>query len=403
MNRRDLFTLTAALGVAGLLPGCASGQLWAGPANPLPQGTDGDASRSAKAIASFATRLFGRLGEGNVVFSPWSIAMVLAMVREGAVGATAAELDHVLGAAAPQFGDDLATGARAILTGRGELHVGSSLWGQQGLTWQQPFLDRLEGTYAAPLRRADFRTATEPARQQINAWVGQQTAGKIPELLVPGLIDNSTRLVLVNALHFKAPWEQPLVERGSQPFTTAEGAVSVPTLAGGGIWPWLEKDGVRGTAVPCEGRDFTLAVVLPKDRTASVDATVFGEVLAASSAPVTVQLPAWKFRLKVMLTQALQQLGVRLAFDPNSADFSGMTDAERLYLSFVVHEALIEVNAKGIEAAAATAAGMAAAGAAAEPEHLVLDRPFSYALMHVPTATPLFVGRVADPTVEGSG
>lgn len=405
MNRRDLLTLAAAVGAMGLLPGCASGRPEAGPSTPpaspvlpTPGPATGDPRRAAKAVTHFATELFGRLDGGNVVFSPWSIAMVLSMVREGAVGATASELDRVLGEAAPHLGDDLATATRAILSGHGELNVGNSLWGQQGLAWKQPFLDRLDATYGAPLRQTDFRTAPEPARTQINAWISQQTAGKIPELLAPGLIDNATRLVLANALHFKAPWAQPLIERGSLPFTTSTGTVTVPTLAGGGTWPWFEQNGVRGTTLPCDGGDFALALVLPKDARAAV----FQNVLAAPAALVNVQLPAWKFRLKMLLTDALQQLGVRLAFDAKQADFSGMTDAERLYLGFLVHEALIEVNAKGIEAAAATAAGMEAAGALAEPKRLVLDRPFSYALMHVPTATPLFVGRVADPTVESS-
>jgi serpin B len=92
------------------------------------------------------------------------------------------------------------------------------------------------------------------------------------------------------------------------------------------------------------------------------------------------------------------QLAVRLAFDPNQADFSAMTTMERLSLGFVVHEALIEVNSGGIEAAAATAGGMVATGGLVDPKSLVLDRPFNYALMNVPTRTPLIVGRVADPT-----
>jgi serpin B len=153
-----------------------------------------------------------------------------------------------------------------------------------------------------------------------------------------------------------------------------------------------------------EGRDFALVVALPKDATSrgSVDPSTYAKVLEAPPAPVSVQLPAWKFRLKVKLTEILQQLGLRLAFD-DRADFSGMTTQEQLQLGFVVHEALIEVNAKGIEAAAATAGGMVATGALVDPKELVLNRPFSYALMHVATATPLFLGRVGDPSVESAG
>lgn len=408
MDRRDLLTLSAALALAAVAPGCSS----PGPGDSPSPGRSAPASTTVTpgpsfALGAFAGALLGRLAPAprNVVFSPWSIAMVLSMVREGAVGATASELDAVLGGPAPGVGDGLAAGARLMQSARGTLRVGNSLWGQQDLTWKQPFLDRLATTYGSPLRRCDYRSAPEPARRDINAWVDQQTKGKIPELLSPGLVKESTRLVLVNALHFQAPWAEPLAEAGRLPFTTGAGSVvSVPTLTGAGVWPWLAMDGLLGTAVPCEGGDFALVVVLPEDPASGtpVGGSVFAEVVGAPAVPVSVQLPAWTFRLRVLLTQVLQQLGVVLAFDPDRADFSGMTAQERLFLDFVVHEAVIEVNAKGIEAAAATAAGMAAAGAPLAPERLVLDRPFTYALVHVPTRTPLFLGQVADPTSQGS-
>jgi serpin B len=358
-------------------------------------------------LPGFAGRLYDALAPDriNLLFSPWSIAMVLSMVREGAVGATATELDTLLGGAAPGFGDDLAAGARAMQSARGTLNVANSLWGQDGLGWKPPFLSRLDGTYGAPLRQADFMTNADSARQEINQWVARQTKGKIPSLIDPGLIDAMTRLVLVNALHFKAPWMAPMGDLGRRPFAAATGhKVMIPTLSGGGSWPWLESTDATATAIPCDGGDFALVVALPKDPTSrgSVDPSTYGKVLQAPPAPVTLQMPAWKFRLKVMLTEVLQQLGLTLAFDANRADFSGMTAGERLALGFVVHEAMIEINAKGIEAAAATAGGMVATGALVNPRELVLGSPFTYALMHVATATPLFLGRVGDPSVESA-
>lgn len=406
MNRRDLLSLAAALGAGSLLPGCGSAPPVASPssaATPSPVAP----AEIAPGLPGFAGRIFGALApdQGNLVFSPWSIAMVLSMVREGAEGTTASEFDALLGGPSPAFGDSLAAGARAMQSAHGTLNVGNSLWGQKGLSWKEPFLDRLEGTYGAALRQADFRSAAEAARQQINHWVDHQTSGKIPTLLDPGVIDDTTRLVLVNALHFKAPWMQPMIELGARSFATATGhEVMVPTLAGGDTWPWLETTDAMATAIPCEGGDFALVVALPSDPTSrgSVDPSVYSRALQAPPVPVTVQLPAWKFRLKVMLTEVLKQLGLSSAFDADRADFSRMTTEERLYLGFVVHEAVIEVNAKGIEAAAATAAGMRAGAAAVDPKELLLARPFSYALMHVATATPLFLGRVGDPSVESA-
>ena len=176
----------------------------------------------------------------------------------------------------------------------------------------------------------------------------------------------------------------------------------MPTLRGHGSWPWLSNKGLSGTAIPCEGGDFALVVVLQEDATSStpISPTMFTDVLDAPAKPVSVQLPAWKFRLNIRLDDILEELGVTLAFDPNRADFSAMTADARLSLGFVVHEALIEVNAHGIEAAAATAGGMNVTSALVDPESLTLNRPFTWALMSVPTRTPLFVGRVDDPTVE---
>lgn len=404
MNRRELLSLVGFIGLGSLVQGCGSAAPHASPAAPATAEQD-EGPGAAAALAGFAGQLYAGLtpDHGNLVFSPWSIAMVLSMVREGAVGETAGELDTVLGSPWPGLGDGLAAGARALRSARGTLNYGNSLWGQRDLAWKDPFLDRLDRVYGAPLRRSDFRSDPEAARREINDWVDQQTKGKIPELLTPDLVDAAVRLVLVNALHFKAPWAEPMAEAGKLPFTTAAGAkVKVPTLAGAGTWPWLSNDELDATALPCDGGDFAMVVILPKDQTATagLNASVFGEVLAAPAMSVTVQLPAWKFKQRVLLNELLQHLGVELAFDPDRADFSAMTDQERLCLAFVVHEALIEVNAKGIEAAAATAAGMRVGSGSVLQEVLVLDRPFTYALMHVPTTTPLFLGRVADPTQQ---
>ena len=405
MNRRELLSLAAAVGAGTLLPGCGSTVPSAAPGSSTPSPVAPYAIQPG--LPGFAGRLFDALAldHTNILFSPLSIAMVLSMVREGAVGATATELDTLLGGAAPGVGDDLAAATRAMGSARGTLNVANSLWGQDGLGWKQPFLSRLEATYGAPLHQADFTTNPEAARQEINHWVARQTKGKIPELIDPGLIDAMTRLVLVNALHFKAPWEAPMAELGRRPFSAATGnKVMIPTLSGGGMWPWWESTDCSATAIPCDGGDFALVVALPKDptRSGSVDPATYGKVLQAPPASVTLQMPAWKFRLKVMLTEVLQQLGLTLAFDAARADFSGMTAEERLALGFVVHEAMIEVNAKGIEATAATAAGMRAGGALVNPKELVIGSPFTYALMHVETATPLFLGRVGDPSVESA-
>lgn len=402
MDRRSLLTLGAALAAGTLLPGCSQG---ADPRLNVSSPSGPSTSPTpviAHGLLDFAgTFLHGVAPQGtNAICSPWSIAMVLSMLREGAVGQTGTEIDQLLGGTTPQFGDQLAVGYRSMQSS-GRLEVANALWGQQALAWQQGFLNRLRDGYSAPLTQADFIGNTEQTRLAINDWVAKQTKDKIRDLLEPGLLTLDTRLVAVNALHFAAPWEVPLTEVGPLPFYQLSGeSTSVPTLSGGGFWPWLSRNGWQGTALPCEGRDFALVVVQAQhqETTKVVPGSLFADVLAAKPAQVAAQLPAWKFTFKDRLDDLLKALGLRRAFDPALADLSGMTTAERLYLGFVVHQAVIEVNAWGIEAAAATAGAAMAGAGVADPHQLVLDHWFSYALMHVPTRTPLFVGQVGDPT-----
>lgn len=399
MNRRELLLLAAGAALAG----CASPIVPSArpPASGTTTASGADAGASG-GFDAFCDALMARLAPApdDLVLSPWSIATVLAMVREGAAGTTADELTAVLGGPPPAL-------ARLLPTGAGSaLEAGNALWGQRDLTWKQPFLDRLADSFDAPLHQSDFRADPDAVRREINAWVEDRTKGKIPELLSAGMLDVSTRLVLVNAVHFAAPWHEPLAELGPRPFTTAAGRrVEVPTLAGTTLRPWWSGDGVSGSAITCEGGEYALVLVLPDDAASGgpVPVATFARVLSADPALVAVQLPAWTLRFRQELSAVLRQLGIPTAFDPRAADFSGMTDQEKLFLDFVVHEATVEVNAKGIEAAAATAGGMAAAGAPTEPRSLVLDRPFSWALMHAPTRTCLFLGRVGDPARTSVG
>jgi serpin B len=402
MDRRSLLTLGAALAAGTLLPGCSQG---GDPRLDVSSPSAASATATpviAHGLLDFAgTFLHGVAPQGtNAICSPWSIAMVLSMLREGAVGQTGTEIDQLLGGTTPQFGDQLAAGYRSMQSS-GRVTAANALWGQQSLAWQQDFLNRLRDGYSAPLTQADFIGNTEQTRLAINDWVAKQTENKIRDLLEPGLIKTETRLVAVNALHFAAPWEVPLTEVGPLPFYQLSGeSTSVPTLSGGGFWPWLSRNGWQGTALPCQGRDFALVVVKAQhqETTKVVPGSLFADVLTAKPAQVAAQLPAWKFTFKDRLDDLLKALGLRRAFDPALADLSGMTTAEQLYLGFVVHQAVIEVNAWGIEAAAATAGAVVAGAGMADPHQLVLDHWFSYALMHVPTRTPLFVGQVGDPT-----
>jgi len=403
MDRRDLFRTALALGLAAWATGCASGTpggrvdvtLGVGPTLPEPPGS-----------------LFGRLGDAlvsqlatdteNLALSPFSIGSALAMVRQGAAGGTASELDEVLGLDASTLAAAVNTTWQAMTGEEGvELDGANAIWAQRDHGWKQPYLDAL-AAFGAPLQERDIAGDPEGTRAQVNAWVKEVTHDKIPELLPPGLVTAMTRMVLVNALRFAGPWLRPLFDQGEAPFRAPGGTVQVPWLVGGGMGlPWVDGPDAAATVLPIRGGGFGLALVLPAEGTPVADvltSQTLAALLRAETAPVSVGLPKFEVRTEAALADALAAIGVRDAFDPDRADFSPMTDRERLHIGFVQHQAVVAIDEKGIEAAAATAIGMEAGGSAGPPKQLTCDRPFGYALVHLATATPLFVGVVADPS-----
>ncbi len=409
MNRRQLLALGTALAGAWLA-GCSGTPVTKNQlADAVVPPPDASAPQLTP-IDAFADALNRRLAPKatNLVWSPWSVAMVLAMLRDGAGGATASEFDKLLHADAT-FDARLADGWRRMAHATGEpLHAGNAVWAQAGPTWKQPFRDKLTAL-AASLKVVDFTMSPATVEREINAWVSDRTAKKIPELL-NGDVDASTRMVLVNAVHFKAPWQVEFAEAPGGDFRTPTKTVQTPYLQGNESFEGYRGGGWTAATVPCQNGEFDLVVALADDPAVAPSACPWPVLTgsAAASGPasahalVSLTMPAWKLRYRAKLEQILAAAGIPTAFDPTRADFSAMTADEPLYVGFVVHQATIEVTAKGIEAAAATAAGMRASGAAAEPVPLRLDRPFAYALVHRATRTPLFVGQVADPTAQES-
>lgn len=359
---------------------------------------------------------------GNLVLSPYSVAIALGMTLVGAHGRTAAEMREVLHTG--DLGDRWHKGLNAVTAGTDarageqeradgskaaiELATANQLFGQQGVAWEKDFLDLLAKEYGAGLRAVDYETAPEDARALINTWVEQQTHERIVDLVPEGMIDPSTRLVLVNAIYLKAPWEHPFEKSltAPGPFHRLDGStVSTdlmrrPDIAGG----WVSGDGFRAAVLPYAGGKLAMSVVLPDDGLfAAVEDMMtkgaFGAVLATAAAPATIDLtlPRWSFRTAVPLKDALEAMGMPTAFG-DGADFTPMTDEDLdLVIAEVLHQGFIAVDEEGTEASAATAVVMAET-AAPVAEVLVVDRPFLFLIHDAEHGTPLFVGRVADPT-----
>jgi serpin B len=357
------------------------------------------------------------------VFSPYSVAIALAMTRNGARGRTAEEMDAVLHAPPlDRFNSGLNALTRLVESRAGSvrradrskatitLDVANSLWGQHDTSWERPFLDVLKREYGAGLRVVDYRADAEAARRAINAWTADRTADKIPELLASGTLDYLTRLVLVNAIYLKAPWECPFVEGLTRPVpfrVAGGGTVASRGMSGAeGRISYATGPGWRAARLPYAGGHLAMTVVLPDGPSlAALERALDGAGLDRMLAPfptdpvVDVVLPKWRFRLAAPLNDHLRALGMRDAFD-TAADLSAMTTSERLFISLVQHETFIAVDEEGTEAAAATAVVARVTSAGPTPVPFVVDRPFLFLIHDVQSRTPLFLGRVDDPTTE---
>jgi len=374
-----------------------------------------------QAMHRFAGGLYGELSgaKGNLALSPYSVAVALGMTVNGAAGETAREMRDVLGTGElDRFNGGMNALDSAIegLAGKQKRKDGSDaelvlatanqLFGQGSTPWSAEFLDVLAKEFGAGLRTVDFEGATEQARTLINNWTAAQTRDRIPEIIPEDVLDNLTRLVLVNAIYLKAPWETPFEKSltAQRPFHTEDGeAVPVDMMTGNPYAAVARGEGWQAARLPYAGSTVAMTIVLPDaGRMDEVESAITGGGLAGfleegSPALLDLQLPRWTFRTQSPLNQTLNTLGMPTAFDPVKADFLPMTaDDTQLYISAVLHEAFIAVDEEGTEAAAATAVVMRETSA---PQYVPfhVDRPFLFVIHDVEHGTPLFLGRVADP------
>ncbi len=380
----------------------------------------------SKGMNAFGTGLYAILtksaGSGNVVFSPASIEIALAMTYAGANGDTAAEMAKALHFALQ--GDALHQGFNSLDSllesrnwqgktedGKDEgvvLKTANSLWGHKDLSFEKVFLDTLAKDYGAGMRLVDYKTAAEDARVAINKWVADQTNDKIKDLVPQGALDDMTRLVLVNAVYLDATWASQFDKAATHDgdFTTLAGpTVTASMMAQEAAFRYAKDDGWQAVELPYAHDQLAMLLVVPdQGRFAEVEARLGSGLLdraagaLADAGEVDLTMPKFKFRTQASLPAALKALGMSKAFDPLAADFSGMTTQEPLYISDVIHEAYIAVDEEGTEAAAATAVVMRTASAPAQTVQLTIDRPFLFALRDLDTGAVLFLGRVTDPT-----
>jgi serpin B len=339
------------------------------------------------AINSFTADLYGRvaLTDCNLFISPFSIHAALNMAFAGAGGETARQLAKVLHHLRPDSRSF--SSANYVVnqifdpeSAAAQLVVANALWAQAGLRLQPRFAHESAGF----LHQVDFIGSCEQARQTINAWVADQTANKIRELLGPGSLNDLTRLILTNAIYFKADWREKF-EPGltvDLPFYLANGTtVSVPTMCQTADFRAFEHERFTAINLLYEGFHLSMQVFVPRQ---TVHLPSLARTVLATNPDkwqrkmewrrVDLTLPRFRFETSVTVGATLASMGMAQAFDRHTADFSGITP-DTFWLSDVVHKTFVEVNEEGTEAAGATAAILSGGvGADYEPLVLKIDR-----------------------------
>ena len=420
---RTLALSGIAIVLAGLVAGCGSTArtdppaTTTGSASPPPAGPPvppADATAVRNGNAQFAGRLLATVVRGpqNVALSPASISQAVSMAFAGARGTTAAQIAGALDFTLPPARLSAAFAgvdhSLAAVNGPGhELDVANAMYGQAGLGFRRAFLALMARDYAAGLRTADFARDAPAARAEINAWVAAQTRGQIPQLMGPGDVDQTTRLVLVNAVYLDAQWRQPFAHGDTfpAPFQAPAGTVKVPTMHQTGVFGYVQGAGYQALELPYQGGRLAFDILLPSPGGyGSLLSRLGGEgplplLAGLRRTQVAVALPKFRLTTHVELARPLSALGMRLAFDPGRADLSGIAGIPGyLYIHAVVHEAHLSVDEAGTQAAAATGIGISGTAVPAPPRtRVIVDRPFVFVLRDTRTGAVLFMGSVANP------
>lgn len=347
----------------------------------------------------------------NIFISPASISMALAMTANGAAGETFRTIlktlqlqDMELIEINRAFAD-----LKSILENPDpevELAIANSLWSRQGVVLNEEFLQRNQDYFDAEISTLNFNLSD--AARTINRWVEKQTRGKIKEI-VEDPIDPRTFLFLINALYFYGNWSKEFdVQKTREiPFELPGGNKKKhPVMFQEGTYRYLRGEGFEAVSLPYgENRRVNMTIFLPA-RESSL-ASFYRELtpenwadwqLSFKETEGTIGLPRFTVEYEVSLTDILIDLGMECAFDPQSADFSGMRPTPpELFISEVKHKTFVDVHEKGTEAAAVTSVECRVTSVQSDRFSMIIDRPFFFAIVDQKTGAILFMGSVNEP------
>jgi serpin B len=382
--------------------------------------TQVDIKNIVKANNRFALEFYADLKNRevgkNIFFSPYSISTALAMTYEGSRGKTADEIRSVFHFPEnPNLRRQSVAAVYNLLNredAKHKLHTANALWAQKDYQLLNEFTEVVEKYYGGKVTNVDFAGATEEARRMINSWVEDQTNNKIKDLFPKNSLNPLTRLALTNAIYFKGNWVKQFEKNQTrdEDFRVSETKkVKVPMMRRtdrNAMFNYAETENLQILEMLYEGKELSMLVLLPKNHTIkSLEESLTVENLnqwknVLEKQRVDVYIPKFTFDSKYFLNENLKEMGMPLAFIPpnqsEGADFSGISGEKDLYIQLVVHQAFIDVDEEGTEAAAATGVGIGIVSIEIVPVFRA-DRPFIFLIQERETGIILFMGRVVNP------
>lgn len=393
---------------------------------------------------SVATKAINALGidllqksdkpQENFLISPYSIQSAMAMAYAGAEGATRDEMAKILHF--PKDGDEVNRSFAELRKQLDEsvsisieeskqieqfgsktdpitLTVANGLFGQDGYSVRPEFLALMKESYDAPFQLMDFKKDSSGATEEINAWVEKQTHDRFRDLIPMGALNDLTRLVLVNAIYLKAPWRDRFVSEKTimRPFRVNGGNVEkVLTMSKQEKFGYAKCNGFCAVTVPYVS-DLQFLILLPdaSDGLVKLEKKLTPKLMEKcsrlKSREVILRLPKLELPDHAMeLSRTIQSLGMKTAFNPVNADFTGIaqrTPGDNLYISDVVHTTFLSLDETGTEAAAASSINLSTLGLEfkkpPKPIEVKVDHPFLFAIQHCSSGACLFLGRITDP------
>jgi len=417
---KKIYTLNTLITIVTLLSACGSPQATESKLRreTNPSFESADLNQLVNGNNEFALDIYNAVHaqNGNLILSPFSVSLALAMTYAGARGETESQMAKALHFADqnqlhPAFNAlDLQMESKPVNLDKDQeplqLSIANAVWAEQTYKFQQEYLDTIALNYGAGVNLSDFVNSSEPTRKEINNWVSDTTKDKINDLLPPNSVNPNTRMVLVNAIYFKADWLKQFEANSTSKryFTLLDGSqIDVDMMHEDFFVPYSSGDGYQAIELPYAGETAVMDIIVPDEGRfdeleSALTKSKLDEVLGGmNELTVILGLPKFTFESSFSLPDALKSLGMTDAFDGNVADFSGMTGNKDLYISDVIHKAFVAVDEEGTEAAAATAVLMEATGMLLTDAELIIDRPFIFLIRDKESGQILFIGRVLDP------